>query len=299
MTDKEMIEEMAIDLEEEFVLCGTLSTCGTKRCSRCFSKYLYEQGYRKIPEGSVVLPKKLYEQYTNEFNNYEVGKRDGSKETAREILEKFSKCRDYEEIDTTIVGCQTFSVGRWNNETVLISIQPKWVELIASGKKTIEVRKTRPKIETPFKCYIYCSIGNGVKGDYLVPSGIQCGKVIGEFVCDEIEPLNEYELFYGMDEISNSRIEEYSCVDIDELLRYKGKKDLIYGWHISNLKIYDKPKELGEFYSIDESGSDCCVGCIYHETPLEEMPCNSCTGERKYLYRPPQSWCYVEGKNER
>ena len=40
-------------------------------------------------------------------------------------------------------------------KAVLISIQPKWCELIASGKKTIEVRKTRPKIETPFRCYIY------------------------------------------------------------------------------------------------------------------------------------------------
>ena len=40
-------------------------------------------------------------------------------------------------------------------KSVLISIKPKWCELIASGKKTVEVRKTRPKIETPFKVYIY------------------------------------------------------------------------------------------------------------------------------------------------
>lgn len=40
---------------------------------------------------------------------------------------------------------------------VLLSVRPKWCELIASGKKTVEVRKTRPKIETPFKCYIYCT----------------------------------------------------------------------------------------------------------------------------------------------
>lgn len=36
-----------------------------------------------------------------------------------------------------------------NEKAVLLSIQPKWCGLIASGKKTIEVRKTRPKIETP------------------------------------------------------------------------------------------------------------------------------------------------------
>ena len=40
-------------------------------------------------------------------------------------------------------------------QAIMISIHPKWCELIASGKKTVEVRKTRPKIETPFKCYIY------------------------------------------------------------------------------------------------------------------------------------------------
>lgn len=43
------------------------------------------------------------------------------------------------------------------DKSVLISIRPKWCELIASGEKTIEVRKTRPKLETPFKCYIYCT----------------------------------------------------------------------------------------------------------------------------------------------
>ena len=42
-------------------------------------------------------------------------------------------------------------------KAILISIRPKWVEKIASGEKTIEVRKTRPKIEMPFKCYIYCT----------------------------------------------------------------------------------------------------------------------------------------------
>ena len=43
------------------------------------------------------------------------------------------------------------------SKAVMLSIRPKWVEKIASGEKTIEVRKTRPKLETPFKCYIYCT----------------------------------------------------------------------------------------------------------------------------------------------
>lgn len=99
MKDKEMIEEMANDLEEEFVLCGTLSNCGTKRCSRCFSKYLYEQNYRKLPKDSVVLlreeyyelkqAKKLLEIKNEEINNladanirYSIALENKSKETA-------------------------------------------------------------------------------------------------------------------------------------------------------------------------------------------------------------------------
>ena len=82
-------------------------------------------------------------------------------------------------------------------KAILISIQPKWVEKIARGVKTIEVRKTRPKIETPFKCYVYCTkdkndtffaekVFDGEKGKYAVPY-VGNGKVIGEFVCDRID----------------------------------------------------------------------------------------------------------------
>lgn len=180
-------------------------------------------------------------------------------------------------------------------KSVLISIKPKYCELIASGEKTIEVRKTRPQLETTFKCYIYCTIGNGVKGDYLVQSGIQCGKVIGEFVCDKVYSIKNRGFYFSVPtegESITGEIARQSCLDYYDMVNYLGDKDG-YGWHISDLKIYEKPKELSEFYTIDESGSDCCCGCVWHETPLEEMPCRTCTGERKYLYRPPQSWCYV------
>ena len=80
---------------------------------------------------------------------------------------------------------------------VLISIHPKWCELIASGKKTVEVRKTKPKIATPFKVYIYCTKPNtGSTEDrfyiYLPPHDTPKqvnGKVIGEFVCDKIHAI--------------------------------------------------------------------------------------------------------------
>lgn len=88
-TREEQIEEMAIGLEEEFVLCGTLSSCGTKRCSRCFSKYLYEQGYRKFPDGATVLLVGKYNQALDEKTIEYFIKHNEQirKETAREILQ--------------------------------------------------------------------------------------------------------------------------------------------------------------------------------------------------------------------
>ena len=177
-------------------------------------------------------------------------------------------------------------------KSVLITIQPKWVEKIASGEKTIEVRKTKPKIETPFKCYIYCTIGNGVKGDYLVSSGIQCGKVIGEFVCDRI-----YEWTY------NYNVGEYNiggdslrrtCLSYSKFENY-GKGKTLYGWHITDLKIYDKPKELSEFYAkcnIPESKCKLCDNCFDREDYYGRHYAV------KKLTRPPQSWCYVESLGE-
>lgn len=49
------------------------------------------------------------------------------------------------------------------SKAVLISIRPKWCELIANGTKTVEVRKSRPKLETPIKCYIYCTQSGGAR----------------------------------------------------------------------------------------------------------------------------------------
>lgn len=158
-------------------------------------------------------------------------------------------------------------------KAVLISTHPKWCELIASGKKTIEVRKTRPKIDTPFKCYIYCT-----KGSFDITYCLDLskysvkkvsegrGKVIGEFVCNGIMRPNN----------NLSRMAKESLLTENELFEYSNGKPL-YGWRISDLKIYEKPKSLGEFKKA------CLKG-----------DCNSCIYEECKLTRPPQSWCYVE-----
>ena len=211
---------------------------------------------------------------------------------------------------------------------VLISIQPKWCEKIVSGEKTIEVRKTKPKCATPFKCYIYCTKKERllhifhkdeyifsddhsqgkfdenifVKNDYAFS-----GKVIGEFVCDKIsdyhlDPNNPFDnvIYYDIQEQELWA----TCLTDDDLAKY-GKGKTLYGWHISELKIYEKPKELSEFYKpcVDKYGY--CQGCkygfitvpadeeeyaMYHDGNYDYFD-EHCTN---YLTKAPQSWCYLE-----
>lgn len=171
-------------------------------------------------------------------------------------------------------------------KAVLMSIQPKWCELIAKGEKEIDLRKTAPALKTPFKCYIYMSQGKlkdlGTYSDWFYQNRM---KVIGEFVCDRIEEIPCY--------IEASEYNEYLVSDqylqncklsYTELYDYLNGKDG-YGWNISKLKIYDEPKELSEF----EKACNKNANCAYCKQA--EFNGGNCNGR---ITRPPQSWCYVE-----
>ena len=158
-------------------------------------------------------------------------------------------------------------------KAVLISIRPEWVEKIMSGEKTLEVRKTRPKLETPFKVYIYCTAGNL---SYEVNNGMICnisgGKlVVGEFVCDRIDTIIPAPEPYGIYDVDDDFVAQTRLVG-GALWDY-GKGATLYGWHISNLEIYDTPKPLSEFMGLWKTK--------FGYAPVE-------------IKRPPQSWCYVE-----
>ena len=178
------------------------------------------------------------------------------------------------------------------SKAVMLSIRPKWAEKIASGEKTVEVRKTRPKLETPFKCYIYCTRGKHLAfmqsqtGTNLIacmdataaiPVGgaIGNGKVIGEFTCDRIDE-------YDDDTIFSFRHEDYArwndfgldraCMHPEDFQNYADGKWL-YGWHIVGLKIYNTPRDLSRFTGL-------------RDTRFGAAPYD--------IKRAPQSWCYVE-----
>lgn len=135
------------------------------------------------------------------------------------------------------------------SKAVLISIRPEWCEKIMAGQKTIEVRKTRPKMDTPFKCYIY-KCGNG--------------KVVGEFLCDQIIE----DRTYG----HNEEFYRAACMSAYDAAAYAMQSPM-YGWHISDLRVYDHPRDLWEFTGLRET-----------KFGAEPVP----------ITRPPQSWRYVE-----
>lgn len=175
------------------------------------------------------------------------------------------------------------------NKAVLISIQPKWVELIASGKKTIEVRKTRPQLKTPFKCYIYCTAERPYGLHLTFPRGdgtnyLAHKKVIGEFMCDKVYDILPHNDGYDINqyECGWKWGEDDSCLTFNELRSYLGIHNG-YGWHISDLVVYNTPKELSEFRN----------PCADSYDPIYGSYCVDCDKRCRFT-RPPQSWCYVE-----
>jgi predicted transcriptional regulator len=205
-------------------------------------------------------------------------------------------------------------------KAVLISIRPEWCVKIANGEKKIEVRKTRPKLETPFKCYIYCTLPrypheDFIEADYPKPQFYGGGKVIGEFICDriyELETRSPGGSYYvkGEGRPTTNDVARQSCLTLKDMHEYLQSK-VGYGWHILDLKIYDNPLELSKFRVEDKAAIKACKhrfragqpeyvarhggwlqggwGCM--KTGEPEW-CENCL--TKPLTSPPQSWCYVE-----
>lgn len=179
-------------------------------------------------------------------------------------------------------------------KAVLISIRPKWCEKIINGDKTIEVRKTRPKLDTPFKCYIYCTLPKYPHEDFIAtnyprPQFYGGGKVVGEFTCDRIDWITHIG-YTGIPNLVETRICDAAtmrtspvggllnaaCLTPEMLNDYIAWGDG-YGWHISDLRIYDEARKLSEFTGLR----------------------NTRFGAAPYdIKRAPQSWCYVEGMRD-
>jgi len=210
---------------------------------------------------------------------------------------------------------------------VLQSIKPMYCFGIAYGIKTpvpvpnsnkeYEVRKTKPKIPTPFKAYTYCCKSDG---DGCIPAGLPrewLGKIVFEYICNEIIEIIADDFNYGHYDISDDDLAKTHLTQ-EQLWEY-GKGKTLYLWHISDLVIYNEPKELNDFAKanfptfdeMNDDGSLCqyCPATNFGQNFVNGVPddfqCDfDCydayedyAAQNRFLTRPPQSWCYVEVNN--
>ena len=180
-------------------------------------------------------------------------------------------------------------------KAVLLSIRPERCKKILSGEKTVEVRRTCPVHGTPFKAYIYCTLAGS---DSLFMNALnrdvaawnrggwpeKKGRVIGEFTCKKItglthvgetgswEPASLYVMAPGSYYKPADELLEAACMSKETAEKYLKGRDGC-GWHISDLKIYDRPRPLSDFTRLRATKFG------YEPVDIE---------------RPPQSWFYVE-----
>lgn len=181
-------------------------------------------------------------------------------------------------------------------KSVLISIRPEWCEKILTGEKTVEVRKTWPNLEAPFKCYVYCTNSSDGRIHTMPGNSHQWmnGRIIGYFVCDKVYRVDKDSIGFNFTDgtpgfviYKNEPSELNTCMSDESLSNYLGIH-VGWGWHISNLHIYPEPVKMKDFWGIKpcKKSHDCCA-CEKWDS--EKMNCD----EPLSITRPPQSWCYM------
>lgn len=129
-----------------------------------------------------------------------------------------------------------------NQIEVVLSVRPRWLKLIFARQKVIELRKSAPKLpegQNTFRIYFYETHSAG-----------GCGAVVGEAECFFVEKAKQP---------FNAMLSERSCVDLDVLSEYAGRRP-VYGWYLAKVVKYAEPRPLHAFG----------------------------------IFAPPQSWRYVK-----
>ena len=182
--------------------------------------------------------------------------------------------------------------------TLMIAIHPEHGVNILNLIKKLEVRSWQPKGELPIKVLIYITKGEPyLTWDYNMnhlgsmwkvfelheekDNDYQYlnGKVVAKFILNKAEDIimrkicGEWEV-YGSENGQDSLIQK-SCLTQKEIFRYfKGNNG--YAWKIDDLVIFDKPKELGEFYHYKKKLIDCGMDCPPYidevKVPLTKAP---------------------------
>lgn len=190
-------------------------------------------------------------------------------------------------------------------KAIMLSIKPKYVSMILNKTKTIEVRKRFP-VDYVGWVYIYCTKDSksdetlcydGFSGilsfrpNYRVGTADKVfnGKVVARFWCDKVEEIEKpkYNLCYTTKSLTEMNLLKHSCLSFMELhdyLDYKNGK----GIHITNLEIFDQPKEISEFKNI--CPNVLCDKCKYGSKEID-LALPIC---KRQLTRAPSNYCYIE-----
>jgi len=206
---------------------------------------------------------------------------------------------------------QTSTKREGQMNKIMMSFQPQWLAKIANEEKKIEFRKTFPK-DLPCEVFMCCTKGKpylaydevdyddswGMSatecGFYLYKNNweldnerdcsypILNGLVVGKFTVEKVEEIiiikdQDFGLpkfHYHTNSMPEYELLEKSCLDKSELNKYSGYKFTnLLSLHITNLEIFDKPKELRDYYRLDK---------------------NPLSYGNKVLTRAPRSWQYVK-----
>ena len=180
-------------------------------------------------------------------------------------------------------------------KAIIKAFSPKKCEKIFNGEMTINVCKIAPKLDPPFKVYVYRTKDKGGKAiiNKVLNSVYSGGKVIGEFVCDRVIEYSYQIIACAKFEVNGAYVKDENrynagaCLSAEEMYVYSNGKPL-HGLHITAPKLYDTPKELSEFRKPDEP---------FHTAEINENGnVVFCDGykEGERLTRPPRSWFYVK-----
>ena len=107
---------------------------------------------------------------------------------------------------------------------IMQSVRPKFCEKIFSGEKTVEVRKTRPIANPPYRVFVYETVNGGGSG-----------LVIGEYICNDIFPI-----WPGYAKAD-------TCLTYEQMEAYLGYNGRGWGWNITYPTLYGIPKELSVY----------------------------------------------------
>jgi len=198
-------------------------------------------------------------------------------------------------------------------KAIVISIKPNWVADILNGRKTIEVRKVAPKCDLPIDVYIYCTKDKDTLLTYqpqyprficpnqsvyvdrkkAVANSFN-GKVVAKFTLRKVEeiPSRKFSVYYFpyTETLDDYDLLTKSCLTTEEMDDYLGYDKKGYAYHIEDLVVFDKPKELSEFKHI--CPNIMCDKCNYADLSVDKcLPI--CSNQLK---QAPQNFCYVESE---